>query len=103
MNRWHWIVALALILVFSGPAFAQVPAAQPFPGKNLDLSQLPGLMRPGGFGLSSQKYQQINWQTDMKTAIDKAKADGKPLMVFLVVNQLGSPNSVARNQPSAEC
>ena len=38
-------------------------------------------------------WKKINWQKDLATALEKAKADGKPILFFLVVGERGQKNA----------
>lgn len=38
-------------------------------------------------------WKKIAWQKDMGAAFEKAKADGKPILVFLVVGERGQKNA----------
>jgi hypothetical protein len=35
------------------------------------------------------RWKKIEWQKDMAAALEKAKAGGKPILVFLVVGERG--------------
>ena len=35
------------------------------------------------------EWKKIDWQKDMAAALEKAKADTKPILVFMVVGKMG--------------
>ena len=68
------------------------------PGGNAvsgDVLNLAMHKKPGG-------YKTIDWQPNMKAAVEKAEAEKKPIFVFMNVNSVGKPDAGQLGQPNGQ-
>ena len=73
------------------PNLPNLPNIQ-LPNIQLPKIQLPNLPNAniGGWPVGLREdYKKIDWQSNMQKAVEKARAENKPILAFLYVNQLG--------------